>query len=336
MSGATSKTFPESAESVVATLSTIFRHQKNQIACDVLENARARMEETGYDNWDGGTTLFTLFLEVPPKVFAVIEPEVPRIEGACLEMLTKVLRNTNSSWIRGVTITPIIKQPNSEANVVPDVKVQHLWEPGRLRIFLSHVAAHKVAVSKLKQELDRFGASAFVAHQDIEPTFEWQHEIELALQSMHSLVALVTPDFHGRKWTDQEVGYALGKGVLVIPVMLGAAPDGFIGKVQGVPGSLDSPDTLATGIVDLLLKHSGTESLMRETLVSALEKSPSFATSKRVTSKLEGLDHFSTEQLNRLEAACKSNYQVEAAISVPQRIAKVVQKFKPVVKDIPF
>ena len=32
---------------------------------------------------------------------------------------------------------------------------------------------------------------------------------------MHVLVALLTPDFHESKWTDQEVGFAIGKGVLV-------------------------------------------------------------------------------------------------------------------------
>ena len=49
--------FPQSAEAVVATLTELFRHQGNHLACDVLENAKARIEETGYDNWDGGQYL---------------------------------------------------------------------------------------------------------------------------------------------------------------------------------------------------------------------------------------------------------------------------------------
>jgi hypothetical protein len=48
------------------------------LACEVFENAKARIEETGYDNWNGGTYLSTLFLDLPLKVFALIKPDVSR------------------------------------------------------------------------------------------------------------------------------------------------------------------------------------------------------------------------------------------------------------------
>lgn len=329
--------FPKSADAVVATLVELFRHQGNRLVCDVLDNAKARIEETGYDNWDGGTYFFTLFLDLPLKAFALVEPEVSRLEKVIAGKLTTVLRNTGNTRLREVTIGPILEQPPSALAKVAPVDVEHLWFPGMLRLFLSHVSAHKVGVSKLKWGLWKFGISSFVAHEDIEPTLEWQREIELALRSMHVLVALLTPDFHVSKWTDQEVGFALGKGVLVIPVRLGLEPYGFLGKVQGLAGTLDAPDSLASGVVDLLLKNRTTTATMHEALVVGLEKSPSFAVSKIIAGKLEGLRRFTPEQLARMEGACKENAQVAQSFGVPERIQRIVQQFKsPVTGDVPF
>ncbi len=59
----------------------------------------------------------------------------------------------------------------------------------------------------------RYHISGFVAYETIDPGELWQREIEAALRSMHAMAALITPDFHDSKWTDQEVGWALGSGV---------------------------------------------------------------------------------------------------------------------------
>jgi TIR domain len=55
------------------------------------------------------------------------------------------------------------------------------WAKGMLWVFISHVGAHRAAAAALQQALLRFGVSCFVAHNDIEPTLEWQNEIENAL-----------------------------------------------------------------------------------------------------------------------------------------------------------
>jgi len=51
---------------------------------------------------------------------------------------------------------------------------------------------------------------------------------------MDSFVALLTGGFHDSLWTDQEVGFAFGRGVPIISVKLEIAPYGFIGKFQAL------------------------------------------------------------------------------------------------------
>lgn len=329
--------FPQRADAVVAALTELFRHQRNRPACEVLENARGRIEETEYDNWNGGTYSYALFLDVPLKVFAPIEPEIERLEQIIGAKLSSVVKNTGNKLLNQVTISPILDVPSEAGTKVAPNDVEHLWQPGMLRLFLSHVSAHKVQVAKLKWEFRAYGVSCFVAHEDIEPTLEWQHEIELALRSMHALMALLTPDFHASKWTDQEIGVAVGRGVLVIPVRLGLDPYGFIGKFQGAPGRLDDPAKLARSTVDMLLKNKGTARFMEDALVVGLENSPTFQTSRAAVSKLETMTYLTTEQVKRIEAACVSNGQVSQSFGVPERIARIVERFKPtIIEDSPF
>src|SRR6185369_13412870 len=91
--------FPKSADAVVETLTELFRLQKNEAACEVLDNAKARIEETGYDGLDGGQYYFTLFLDLPLNLFARIEVDVSRLEKLIAKKLPAVLRNTGIMWL---------------------------------------------------------------------------------------------------------------------------------------------------------------------------------------------------------------------------------------------
>src|SRR5207245_411296 len=112
--------------------------------------------------------------------------------------LATICRDLSNDQIGSVTITPLTSKSTSigPRPKPADAEVRHIWKDGFFRLFLSHVSAHKVAAAKLKSELQFRGISAFVAHEDIIPSSEWQNEIELALRSMHALAALLTPDFH--------------------------------------------------------------------------------------------------------------------------------------------
>ena len=199
-----------------------------------------------------------------------------------------------------------------------------LWVRGMLRLFLSHVSAHKVAVGQLKSELLRYGVDAFVAHEDIEPTLEWQAEIEEALGTTHALAAILTDDFHGSFWTDQEVGIALALGRFVVPVRAPTVPYGFMAPLQALRGDLADTADLASRLVDVFLSRSETAETMRAALATALERSGSYSTSKQIMTKLERMTGVhDTELAARLEAAIGSNGQVGDAFGVPVRVRAV-------------
>ncbi|OJX56133.1 MAG: hypothetical protein BGO84_07640 [Dysgonomonas sp. 37-18] len=83
----------------------------------------------------------------------------------------------------------------------------------------------------------------------------WANEIESALKTMHCLCAIITPEFNNSKWCDQEVGYALGRNILVIPIRKGCDPYGLFGKVQGIQSNGKSANKLAEEIFHILCSN---------------------------------------------------------------------------------
>jgi hypothetical protein len=121
-----------------------------------------------------------------------------------------------------------------------------------LRLFISHVSKDKAKALRLKDCLASYSISGFVAHEDIEPTKEWQSEIERALFAMDALVAVHTPGFKDSVWTNQEIGFALGRGVKVISFKIGEDPAGFISKHQALSRGTRTAEEIAKQIDALL------------------------------------------------------------------------------------
>lgn len=300
--------FPVPAERVIATVAKLFRLQGQPDLAEVLAAADARIEAMGSDF---GVMYYSLFLDVPVTLFAAIEPKLGEVESGIEAKLKSAIRYPHDVLSK-VVISPILEEPMASVGrpeVADDVALR-LWAPQTFRLFLSHVSVHKVAVSSLKSELRTLGVSAFVAHEDIEPTLEWQTEIDSALRSMDAMAALLTREFHESKWTDQEVGVAVARGAMIVPVKLGLDPYGFIARQQALAGDLTKPGVLAVAIVRVLARHATTGQPMRGALVVALEGAASFADAKAVASLIETSQGFTPEQLRRIGVSIEENSQV--------------------------
>jgi hypothetical protein len=318
--------YPMLVGEAVATLSELFRHQGRSEIVEILDNAHARFDEINYDNWNGGTYTWALCLEVPVPIFASSESRLTEIEKEIGAKLAYFERKYSNHLIGEVTISPILSgSPLLGTRMAPsDLEVRGLWSEGRFRLFLSHLSADKVAVASLKAELEIYGVSAFVAHEDIQPSLPWQDEIILGLRSMHALAALVTPQFHNSDWTDQEIGWALGRGIPVISIKLGTNPHGFAGKFQALTGSLAEPKVLALSIVNTLIANTQTHGEMRRAIVKAFSGSRSFVQSQALRFIVVRITDFTDEEKSELQRACVENYHVSNAHHVANAIFSIV------------
>ncbi len=194
------------------------------------------------------------------------------------------------------------------------------WRKDHLRVFLSHLASHKDYASEVKKALVPLGISCFVAHDDIEPTSEWQNEIEAALKSCHSLVALLHPHFHESKWTDQEIGFVMGRDAPAFAVRLGETPYGFIGRFQAFNGINKPVTKLAEELFGMFCKHKKTAPYMSEALLCLFEKSNSFADANKLIGYLERLQYWKPSYVERIREAVYANSQISGSSGVASRV----------------
>jgi len=126
------------------------------------------------------------------------------------------------------------------------------WGNCELKVFISHLSKDKDKATALAKELQKYGATGFVAHIDIQPNEEWLKTIESALESMDVLLALVTEGFKDSDWTVQEIGFALGKGVPVVAIRNGMDPFGFFGKWQAIQGTGRYPNDIIKDFIAVI------------------------------------------------------------------------------------
>ena len=196
---------------------------------------------------------------------------------------TKQTSGVNSKWVYS---KELLADANDELlfKIADELEIEHdyvapshpglvdskFWVAGHFRLFLSHVSLFKQRTAQLQSVLRNYAISAFVAHEDIEPTKEWQVEIEKALFSMDALAVILTPGFNDSKWTDQEVGVAIGRDLLIIPIRKGLDPYGFIGKYQGMQAEGKTIGQVADAVFQILANHSKTKGEMAGSLVDLI------------------------------------------------------------------
>lgn len=142
-------------------------------------------------------------------------------------------------------------------------------------MFISHITSKKQQASNLKNALEEYGITSFVAHEDINPTREWQKEIQRALNSMDCMSAMLYNGFHESNWCDQEVGIALGRSITVLPLILDHDPYGFLGEYQGVKIKGMHPADLAKDIFTILCESPNTRNKYLSCLTGLLLSSNS-------------------------------------------------------------
>lgn len=204
------------------------------------------------------------------------------------------------------------------------------WRDGcTFRVFISHLATHRASAGRLKSSLEWWGIDGFIAHKDIDPGSEWADVILAALHSCDALVGLLHKGFNESPWCDQEVGFAMGRAVPVIPIRVEIDPSGFFGMIQGVPWPLgDEPEAdVAKTIVGILMRDKRTAERVTEAVVSMLEHATSYDKANRLAAALRDNDAVvSPLHLNRLRTAQNENSQVAGAWDVDAALTTMEQR----------
>lgn len=307
---------PGKVEHCLATLSKLYGQEGKREKQEIIVNSQVRVHELwSSDNWNGGTYGHALYLTVPEALYLRSVRKRTDVQNEIREDINKI-HNVSNEFIEEVFLemeevgdrdwrgeSGLLQL--SQRSITPTT-AQRIWSDGGYRLFLSHKAEVKKEAAELKGRLKPFGICCFVAHEDIHPTKEWQDEIESALTSMDAFAALTTEKFHHSLWTDQEVGFALARGVPIIAVKLGIDPYGFIGKFQALSCGWDeAPVELAK----LLIRHPR----MLDAYLAALPECSSFDQGNILSQVLPNIERLTTSQVEQLISAYNEDPQLRGS-----------------------
>ena len=293
----------------------------------LLQTGSTDIVEEEYDNWNNGQYYYTLYIDIPIELFVEIEDRLEAIEKRILKEVTSLRRGAGNEHISAVTIRSAPDSSPVSPHLADESGAKGpptFWESKHFRVFISHVATYKSQAQELKVAFKKFGISSFVAHEDIEPTKKWMEEIQTALSSMDSIVAVITPDFIQSKYCDQEVGIGMGLGRLVVPIRMGADPYGFLGKYQGMSSYGKTLEQVANEVFSILARHDMTRIKVATAVVEQIYGAESFAASKRLTGLLDRLPVITGDHARRLRQSVADNSQVSASFGVSDRIESIL------------
>jgi hypothetical protein len=96
----------------------------------------------------------------------------------------------------------------------------------RPRVFLSHSSQDSLAVGQIKAHAEAAGVDVYVAEHDVQPGRSLAAKILSELRSSDAVVVLLTDTGASSSFVNQEIGAALDRGLLVVPlVQKGLAAD---------------------------------------------------------------------------------------------------------------
>lgn len=278
---------PSKIFSYFRRLDAEYIRSNNQILSKIIQNAHIHIDEETNCQYDDGEYFYghdvILFLDL--EILSEIQlQDQSNYCGKIQEDLNLASSSIKNEFIANVHFEQKDENYPEYQNSIPiknyaqpDPESVSFWKPNHIRLFISHRDRYKKEAQNLANILEKYGISAFVAHDTIEPMTTWQEEIMKGLQTMEIMLAFITDDFAESSWTNQEIGFALGRNIPIISLKLeNENPSGFIQIKQALKGNLTNLATSVPEIYNLIIESIGRERC-KSALISEFLTSRSYA-----------------------------------------------------------
>ena len=103
---------------VLSTAISLMRSRNQKAICELILKAEINVQNTDYDNWNGGTYGYTVFLNLPVKVYASMQKdEIEDAEKVIGEALNEVTKGDDNHYF-GVQIIPRFTTSDIDWNII--------------------------------------------------------------------------------------------------------------------------------------------------------------------------------------------------------------------------
>jgi hypothetical protein len=127
----------------LATVEAMLAAEGMNEAAELLREAEAEITETGYDNWNGGTRIHTVFLTIEPSEFGRLSAKRSSLEEQITARVKSVFEDGSNDWF-SVEIRPRIQARSdwrsspgrlsrrARQNIIDGLKVEKVQWMGEL------------------------------------------------------------------------------------------------------------------------------------------------------------------------------------------------------------
>ncbi|AIY13999.1 hypothetical protein [Cellulophaga baltica] len=141
---------------IVLTVTELFNSEKEQEIADLLRTSEINSESTYYDNWNGGTTYYSIYLTTTVDRFVKIQERQTEIEERIKEKTELVLRPFEHTQISQIFIIPK-SVPKLEWDSIADIfnKDQLVAEINYLKDVMISVSTGGQRIQDINDEYQR-------------------------------------------------------------------------------------------------------------------------------------------------------------------------------------
>jgi len=197
-----------------------------------------------------------------------------------------------------------------------------------LKIFLSYHSSDKVLAGQIKLRLYHYGLDVFLAHEDIQPTEEWQTRILSELKRTDVFLPLLTDNFITSKWTAQECGVAVAKGIFIVSLKVSIDPFGFLSKYQAFNFKIENVERSCSGIAKVIHKNKKLQKRFLDGLILSFGQSGTFEEAKQRSSLVNEFDGYNGRQANDVLRKAIDNSQIHKSFGARRQLDIFLKKYK--------
>lgn len=291
---------------------------------EILSNSERSIEQVDYDNWNGGTDFYNIYLSTSIEAYSRHESNLKQIEDVILDKVKSLFRNYPNSALREVIITPRLSQSRLSPQMLYKTKDDYA--------FISYQTDDKLTARNIKEILEGIGIEGFLAHENINVSEEWENKILEEMAKVSIFICLLSQSYLLSPWCMQEAGVAAFRNITIIPLSLGdVIPTGFIRKYQAV--KIDKQRPRLQDLVPGLLKYNKFKGL--NIIIELIGASGSFrGAEENFELILPYIDDLTEIQMKKLLNKIRENGQIHhASLCAKKYIPMILKKYGNLLSD---
>lgn len=229
---------PEKTEAIVRNLARLYALKKQPSVVELLVHSTAKMVQSSYDNWNGGTYGYALNLHAPAHLYSAIEERIPDLERELLDRATPFLRGFENESLESIVITLELEADESwRENATKWLQQQKVVKHPSINsekydFFLSHATEDKDAFARpLATKLRDSGARVWFDEFTLTIGDGLHGAIDKGLAKSRFGIVVLSPSFFAKNWPQYELDGLTAKQIMgekvILPIWHGIDRDGI-------------------------------------------------------------------------------------------------------------